>query len=290
MNDEPQPEGQGAPETAGTPCRCDAATPRDPADEAARTPEEDTATETAAKATAPATDDVADATAEALEKVLNRFEVGLGRLRGELAERLGTIDESLAAVAKQVSYVPPQVRNLGGRIDGLTTSIGESRYRALLLDLLRILDLVDQVRQSGPAGPGGGPATDEFRRVIEVILTQIRQVMLMNGLSEIPADGAFDPQVHCAVQNVPCTDPALGGRIHNVVRAGWRTEHSVLRFADVEVYRHEPSGAAEEPAEAAQETADAPRETDSDETDATPRPGKTAGEGNADNEDRSVQS
>ena len=147
-----------------------------------------------------------------------------------ILQRLDAFQESVDGLAKLVSYLPPQLRMLGGKIDGLTTSLAEPRCRALLLGLLSIQDLVDQMLRAPENGSLPAP---DHRRNYEVLATQIGQLLASNGLSEIPTDGEFDPQLHRAVGSAPCDDPARENRVAEVVRRGFRTEQSVLRYAEV---------------------------------------------------------
>lgn len=156
----------------------------------------------------------------------------LGEILSTVQTRLAKVETNLAMTAEQVSFLPPTVRTLGSKIDGIVTSISEPRYKAVLLSLLGVYDLVDQVLRTLPTTPDDNNLADH-RRNYEVLRTQLRQILEMNGLSEIDASGTFDPKQHCSLQRVPCKDPEQDGRIIEIVRPGFRTEHAVLRFAEV---------------------------------------------------------
>src|SRR5262245_30199185 len=57
--------------------------------------------------------------------------------------RLAGLEAAVETVGKQVGFLPPQVRMLTGKIDGLATAVSEPRYRAALLSLLGLHDLVE---------------------------------------------------------------------------------------------------------------------------------------------------
>ena len=160
---------------------------------------------------------------EDLIAVLVRIDAALDDLRARTAR----LEEAVEGASRQIGFVPPQVRQLGSRIDSLTVSISEPRLRQALLGLVGIYDLVEQME----AGPARG-----------VLCTQLRQVLEENGLDEIPVEGAFDPQLHRALASVPVDDPALDGRVLSVVRPGFRSGRSVLRYAEVSVGRWSPPG------------------------------------------------
>jgi molecular chaperone GrpE (heat shock protein) len=142
-----------------------------------------------------------------------------------LSVRLGQLAEAVDLTARQVTFLPPQVRNLSSKVDRAVEAIGESRYQSLLLRLLGIYDLVCQMRLNA----------EENKPDLLILDTQLRQLLEANGLSAIPTEGRFDPSLHLSVGRVECNDPALDGQVVEVVRPGFKTETSVLRFAEVRV-------------------------------------------------------
>jgi len=167
----------------------------------------------------------------------------LQQITRETQARMERLEESLSAMNRQVSLLPNQTRMLGSKIDSLTTSVSESRVRDLLNGLLGIYDLLSQIMNTPTTE---GEAT--HRRNYTVLHTQLRQLLEANGLEEIPTEGAFTPELHRAVQRKACEDPALAGQILEVVRAGFRTEHQILRYADVIVgYREGAPDSADAP-------------------------------------------
>lgn len=150
--------------------------------------------------------------------------------------------ERMAGLEKQVAFLPPQVRMLAAKVDGLSTAITEPRIRALLMGLLGIYDLIDQVLRTLPAR-----MTDADRDHLhnyQVLRAQLEVLLESNGLSEIPADGAFDPLLHRALQSVPVDDPQKADSVLEVVRPGFRTEQAILRYAEVLVGRYNSAPAA----------------------------------------------
>jgi molecular chaperone GrpE len=149
-----------------------------------------------------------------------------------VALKLTQLQQSLDALGRQISYIPPQVRALGSKVEGLGAAISDSRYRGLLLGLLGVLDIVEQIQR---VMAGGADEAVDHARNYEVLRVQLRQLLENNGLTEIPASGAFDPNVHRALERVETGDPADHNRVLQVLRPGYRTEQSVLRYAEVKV-------------------------------------------------------
>ncbi len=146
--------------------------------------------------------------------------------------------ESINDNEKKISFFPSQLRMIGGKIDGLTTSVAEPRYRALLLSLLGVYDLVDQFLRA-QATNEKETKTDYYRNY-EVIRRQLHQILEVNGLTEIPTNGEFNPEIHRAIESILCDDEAKKNQILEVVRPGFRTEQSVLRYTDVKVGDYRP--------------------------------------------------
>ena len=179
-------------------------------------------------------------------KALANISKDLTEFREHFTKRLDKLDKMSAATTDQIAHVPAQIRMIASKIEGLTTAVGESRHRALLMDMLRIYDLVDQVLR-GLSANSEYEVLDEHRCNYEILRTQIQQILELNGLSKIPVEGKFNPKLHRAVQSIPCEDQALANHVAKVVRDGFRTEQNVLRFAEVEVYSYEhPQTNAEE--------------------------------------------
>jgi hypothetical protein len=171
----------------------------------------------------------------------------IGEGIASLQKRLDGIEESIGALSKQISYLPPQVRTLGGKVDGLTTSISEPRFRNVLLSLLGIYDLVDQLWRGLP---DADEKASDHKRSYDVLRTQLRQILETNGLTEIPTSGAFDPLFHRAIKRVTTSDPAQEGSILEVVRPGFCTPQAVLRYAEVVVGAYQPPDPAIAPGRA----------------------------------------
>src|SRR5205823_4079609 len=99
--------------------------------------------------------------------------------------------------------------------------------------LLVIYDLVDQSARAALVSGNDFPGIHQ--RNYEVLSTQLAQILAVNGLSPIPADGPFDPAVHRAIERVPVDDALRANQIVELVRPGFRTEQAVLRYAEVRV-------------------------------------------------------
>lgn len=182
------------------------------------------------------------------KRALDQLRDDVRRIEGiceSVQSRLGSLETATTETSKQISFLPPQVRQLGAKVESLNSSISEPRYKAVLLGLLGVYDLVDQLLHTRPANETLVTEADHQRNY-EVVRTQLRQLLEGNGLVQIPTDGAFDPTMHRATQRTTVGDPSQADMILEVVRPGFRTEQSVLRYAEVVVGHYTPENSETE--------------------------------------------
>jgi molecular chaperone GrpE (heat shock protein) len=153
-------------------------------------------------------------------------------------DRLGRLEATIQDLAKQTNFLPPKLRGLGKKVDELSTSVGDARLRSLLADVVGLGDLAEGALRAYPQDDTELHGA-EARRFFDALSTRVGQILEAYDLQEIPTDAEFDPTVHNAIDVKPVTDEALDGQIIDVVRRGYRSEHSVLRYAEVTVGRHE---------------------------------------------------
>ncbi len=159
---------------------------------------------------------------------------------------LAQIVEAVGKTGEQLSFLPGQIRNLGGRVDAVAVSVSETRYRSLLLDLLGIYDLLEQLIRS--VEPTVSETSRPHLQNYKLLQIQLEQILEYNGLTRIPTAGPFTPDIHRAVDRHPCEEAAQAGQVVKVVRPGFRTALQVLRFAEVVVSYQVPRPPAPEPA------------------------------------------
>lgn len=77
--------------------------------------------------------------------------------------------------------------------------------------------------------------TDDVRKGLEMTQESLLAALAEEGVTEIKADGAFDPNLHMAVQTVEATDDLPAGQISQVFQKGYQLHERVLRPAMVVV-------------------------------------------------------
>ena len=96
----------------------------------------------------------------------------------------------------------------------------------------KILPVVDNFERAMTVEQTDGEA---FQKGVEMIFTQLREVMEKHGLENIEAEGApFDPNIHQAVMRVENPD-VEDGTITQVLQKGYQAKGRVIRPAMVQV-------------------------------------------------------
>lgn len=99
----------------------------------------------------------------------------------------------------------------------------------LLTDLLPLLDNFERAMAVEQTD------VEAFQKGVEMIFTQLREVMEKHGLEHIDAEGqSFDPNVHQAVMRVENPD-VEDGTITQVLQKGYQAKGRVIRPAMVQV-------------------------------------------------------
>jgi molecular chaperone GrpE len=121
--------------------------------------------------------------------------------------------------------------------------------------LTKLLDVADALRaaRSASAASSGEEALEQLRTGISHIEAKLLGVLESEGVAVIPAEpgGAFDPNVHEALAQVPSAD-LPEDTIHSVIQSGYVLRGRVLRPSRVAVVAAPPGAApADESAAAA---------------------------------------
>lgn len=96
-------------------------------------------------------------------------------------------------------------------------------------DLLPVLDNFERALDHAPAA-----GDDEYRQGVELISRQFSEALKRRGLTEVPTDGAFDPNVHEAVAREERSDVEPNS-IVAVLQKGYYLNDRLLRPAFVKV-------------------------------------------------------
>ena len=78
--------------------------------------------------------------------------------------------------------------------------------------------------------------TDDVKKGLEMVQESLIHALEEEGIEEIPADGAFDHNVHMAIQTMPADEEHPADTIAQVFQKGYQLHERVLRPAMVVVY------------------------------------------------------
>jgi len=166
---------------------------------------------------------------EAILAVLQPMIERLQKIEQEVMSLANNIDE----LTKRAELLPKQVRQLGTKVDDMTESVNHPRIRDMLGNFLLMYDLVNQMKESKDKG-------SEEERNYQVLSDQIAQILRINGIETITDIESFDPSIHKVVEIVTCDNSEEDGTIARLYRAGFRTERTILRFAEVVLKQYKP--------------------------------------------------
>ncbi|MCP9486809.1 MAG: nucleotide exchange factor GrpE [Gaiellaceae bacterium MAG52_C11] len=93
----------------------------------------------------------------------------------------------------------------------------------LLSELLPVLDDLERALEAAAAHEEA-----QLEEGVQLVHRSLAKLVERNGLSEIPADGAFDPHVHEALLSQP-GEGAEPGTVLQVLQKGYRLGDRVLR-------------------------------------------------------------
>ena len=116
----------------------------------------------------------------------------------------------------------------------------ERGKRAVLVELLDVVDNLDRAIAAAHASAGANEATQTLTRGVELVRDQFLAKLSGFGVSRVTALGQpFDAACHEAVTTTPVQDPAQEGTIVSVVKEGYAIGDEILRPASVVVGTHE---------------------------------------------------
>lgn len=150
----------------------------------------------------------------------------------ELEARLADRDRQLREYAEQVRSASREFDEARIRARREVAKEVERGKRAILGELLEVLDNLDRALEAGATATSVDALVEGVRLVRSQFLSRLEGF----GIKPIAAlHEPFDPQLHEAVTTVPVERDEDDGRIMGVVRPGYRIGDDVLRPAMVAV-------------------------------------------------------
>jgi len=150
----------------------------------------------------------------------------------ELEARMAAKDEELRATLARYREANAEFEQARARLRREVANEVQRGTRAVLADLLDVLDNLDRAIEAGRAA-ASDPA---LLQGVELVRTQFLAKLDGHGVRVVEAAGRpFDPSCHEAAATVPVTDPSQDGLVVGVIRPGYAIRDDVLRPAVVAV-------------------------------------------------------
>jgi molecular chaperone GrpE len=157
----------------------------------------------------------------------------------ELEARVAAKDEELRATLARYREANAEFEQARARLRRDVAKEVERGSRAVLADLLDVVDNLDRAIESGrTASPGSA-----LVQGVELVRAQFLAKLEGHGVRPLDASGQrFDPSRHEAATTVPVHDPAQDGVVVGVIRQGYTIRDEVLRPAVVAVAMFQSEG------------------------------------------------
>lgn len=157
----------------------------------------------------------------------------------ELEQRLAATDEELRATIARYRDANAEFEQARVRLRRDVAKEVERGKRAILADLLEVVDNLDRALAAA-RGMAAGP----LLQGIELVRAQFLGKLEAFGVRPVEAmDRVFDPTRHEAATTVPVTDAGQDGMVVGVIRQGYAIGEDVLRPAVVAVAKITSEGA-----------------------------------------------
>ncbi len=157
----------------------------------------------------------------------------------ELEKRLADKDKEIQDYLSKYREASSGFDESRARLRKETSKEIERGRRAVLVEMLEVLDNLDRAIDAAAEAFEGGEASQNFEALLQGII-MVQQQFLSKlggfGVKRIELEGQpFDPSRHEAVTTVPVPTTEDDGRILGVISHGYTIEEEVLRPAMVAV-------------------------------------------------------
>ncbi len=160
----------------------------------------------------------------------------------ELEKRLAEKDKEIQEYLSRYREASTGFDESRARLRKETSKEIERGRRAMLVELLDVLDNLDRAIDAAAEAVDLGETSQNFQALLQGIL-MVQQQFLAKlegfGIRRIDLEGQrFDPARHEAVTTVPVPTPEHDGRIVGIVAHGYAVDEEVLRPAMVAVGKY----------------------------------------------------
>lgn len=166
--------------------------------------------QTAPQSEAEKAEENAEAAADPLQEELKKKDEEIEKIKDQLMRNMAEYDNYRKRTARERVELEPEIT---------AKTVAE------------FLPVIDNLERALSAD-----CTDEnYKKGVQMIYDGFMETLSKLGVEQIPAEGAFDPSVHQAVQQVPAAEGQESGQIAVTFQKGYRLGSKILRFAMVAV-------------------------------------------------------
>jgi molecular chaperone GrpE len=156
----------------------------------------------------------------------------------DLERQLAEQGAQLQAYAAEHRRALEEFEQVKGRIRRDVARDVERGKRALLVEMLEVVDNLDRAISSARDAAGSGGSADNLLRGVELVRDQFLAKLSGFGVTRVTALGRpFDAAHHEAVTTTPVVEAAQDGCVVAVVKEGYAIGDEILRPASVVVGR-----------------------------------------------------
>ena len=156
-------------------------------------------------------------------------------VKDEKKDKIKELNEELSKKKDELEDLKDRHTRLIAEFDNLKKRASKEReglYNSIIADIATsLLPVVDNLEKAAEAECND----EEYKKGIELVLKQFKDVLTANGIEEIEAVGKpFDPELHDAVSMI--TNPDLGEKIvAEEFRKGYKIGTKIIRHSLVVV-------------------------------------------------------
>lgn len=149
-------------------------------------------------------------TADPVQEELNKKDKEIETLKDQLLRNMAEYDNYRKRTSRERIELEPEI---AAKTVSEFLTVADSLERALSVEC----------------------SDENFKKGVQMIYDSFMEALEKLGVEQIPAEGAFDPSMHQAVQQVPAEEGRESGQIAATFQKGYRLGSRILRFAMVSV-------------------------------------------------------
>jgi molecular chaperone GrpE len=176
-------------------------------------------------------DQAADQVAGELPQEPNAPEIGEVEAADDAAQAAGSgADAELSALKDKYLRLAAEFENYKRRTTKERADLFKTANQELMVALLPVLDDFDRARHHTKDTEDA----NAVRESIEIISNKLQKTLSQKGLAPMEAKGgAFDPELHEAITQIPAPSEDLKGKIVDEIEKGYYLGDKVIRHAKV---------------------------------------------------------